>query len=74
MKIIDQSVSVLSLNGIEGESLLREQLSIIEMAGRTAYKSEDKIIEGSSSQFVKMIRDIGHDSVLEHSLMTVVGS
>jgi thymidylate synthase (FAD) len=30
-------------------------LEIIEAAGRTCYKSEDKITEGSAEKFVKMI-------------------
>jgi len=44
---------------------------LIEMAGRTAYQSRDKITEGSAVKFVEMIRKRGHESVLEHSSMTV---
>ena len=44
---------------------------LIEMAGRTAYQSRDKITEGSAIKFVEMIRRRGHESVLEHSSMTV---
>ena len=44
---------------------------LIEMAGRTAYQSRDKITEGSAMKFVEMIRRRGHESVLEHSSMTV---
>lgn len=39
---------------------------IIEAAGRTCYKSEDKITDESAGKFVKMIADKGHHSVLEH--------
>lgn len=42
-------------------------LSMIEIAGRTCYKSEDKITEGSNKVFFKMITRRGHGSVNEHS-------
>jgi thymidylate synthase (FAD) len=41
-------------------------LQIIERAGRTCYKSEDKITSDSSEKFVKMINKRGHESVIEH--------
>lgn len=40
--------------------------TIIEAAGRTAYKSEDKMTSDSGEKFVKMIIRRGHESVLEH--------
>ncbi len=46
-------------------------LELIERAGRTAYQSRDKINKGSADKFVEMIRKRGHESVLEHSAMTV---
>ena len=46
-------------------------LELIESAGRTAYQSRDKISKNSAEKFVKMLRDRGHESVLEHSCMTV---
>ena len=46
-------------------------LQIIEKAGRTCYKSENKITEGSAEKFVKMILKSGHDSVVEHVLISV---
>lgn len=46
-------------------------LLLIEKAGRTAYKSEDKIIKDSSIKFVKSIISRGHESVLEHSSISV---
>jgi thymidylate synthase (FAD) len=39
----------------------------IEEAGRTCYKSEDKISEESSARFIKQILSSGHESVLEHA-------
>lgn len=48
----------------------RKSLDLIEDAGRTCYKSERK--EGdSSSEFVRGILKKGHESVIEHSAMTV---
>jgi thymidylate synthase (FAD) len=41
-------------------------LHVIEAAGRTCYKSEEKITESSSEAFAKMILSRGHDSVIEH--------
>jgi thymidylate synthase (FAD) len=46
-------------------------LKQIELAGRTAYKSEDKITPDSARNFVKMIILRGHLSVLEHQSITV---
>ncbi|MCX6759507.1 MAG: FAD-dependent thymidylate synthase [Candidatus Nealsonbacteria bacterium] len=53
--------------GIDGKN----SLQLIEVAGRTAYQSRDKITDESAVRFVKMLRDRGHESVLEHSCMTV---
>ena len=41
-------------------------LELIEGAGRTCYKSEEKITEGSAKKFVKRILKSGHESVIEH--------
>lgn len=43
----------------------------IERAGRVCYKSEDKITEDSAAKFCANIVKSGHDSVLEHSSITV---
>lgn len=45
----------------------RQALQLIEICGRTAYKSEDKITEDSARKFVLMLKKHGHLSVLEHS-------
>jgi thymidylate synthase (FAD) len=61
MQIIQPSFEILTpqeqLDGI---------LQRIEAAGRTCYKSEDKITDGSAEEFVAKILRLGHDSVLEH--------
>lgn len=57
MKIIEQGYEILSLP----ENLLQT----IERAGRTCYKSEDKITEDSAGKFVKMLIDRGHHAMIE---------
>lgn len=52
------------LNGIE---ILKK----IEKAGRTCYKSENKITKESAIEFVKMVLKRGHESVIEHEKATV---
>ncbi len=48
-----------------------EALSLIETAGRTCYKSEDKITQGSAERFADMLIRRGHESVIEHATATV---
>ena len=51
---------------------LHEQLLRIEKAGRTCYQSENKeITEKTAKKFVEMVLKRGHESVIEHSNMTV---
>jgi thymidylate synthase (FAD) len=65
MKIINQYYEILS------DPDLRKQLNLIELAGRTAYKSEDKITDDSAKEFAKMINTRNHEAVLEHSFLSV---
>ena len=65
MKIINQSYEILS------DPDLRKQLKLIELAGRTAYKSEDKITDDSAKEFALMITKRNHEAVLEHSFLSV---
>ena len=46
-------------------------LSLIERAGRTCYKSEEKMTSESAPTFAAMILKRGHESVLEHAVATV---
>lgn len=52
---------------IDAEEILKK----IERAGRTCYKSENKITATSARQFVKAIIKSGHESVIEHEKITV---
>ena len=51
--------------------VISDMLQRIEKAGRTCYKSIDKITNDSSKSFVKKILDSGHHSVIEHEQMSV---
>lgn len=64
MRIIKPSIEILT--PIDREKILKT----IELAGRTCYKSEDKITEDSASQFVKKVIRSGHLSVIEHYNIT----
>ena len=46
-------------------------LKVIEEAGRTCYKSEGKIKDGSADGFVRGIIMSGHESVIEHEKVSV---
>lgn len=65
MRILDSSVSVEWVES--GHEILRR----LESHGRTAYKSEDKIGEGSAEKFIEMIIKRPHLSVLEHVAVSV---
>lgn len=61
MKLIEPSFSILEqAPGIEG------MYKHIELAGRTCYKSEDKITENSAKGFVERMIQSGHGAMLEH--------
>ena len=68
MKIIDKP----SFEIKTPEDQLRNQLRIIEEAGRTSYQSfSGPITEETAAKFVRMIRGRNHMSVLEHGSMSV---
>jgi len=65
MKVIRPSYEILYLP--EPDEILR----VIEIAGRTCYKSEHKISHDSAKEFIRRIIKSGHESVIEHSFLTV---
>ena len=66
MKIINQSHEILTPDWeIKGMPIL------IELAGRTCYKSEDKITETSADKFCRMLIKKGHEAMIEHGNITV---
>lgn len=55
------------------EAELKDQLLRIEKAGRTCYQSEKgNVTEESAAKFVGMVMKRGHESVIEHSFMSVL--
>ncbi len=55
------------LTKIDGNEILK----LIELAGRTCYKSNNLITEDSAVGFVERISKRGHESVIEHFNITV---
>lgn len=55
------------LTPINGDEILK----LIELAGRTCYKSNDLITPDSAKGFVERIAKRGHESVIEHYNITV---
>lgn len=66
MKIVKPSVELMTpIYG--GENVLCH----IEECGRVCYKSEDRITDDSSTEFVRKLIQRGHEAVLEHFSITV---
>lgn len=59
MKLIKPSIEFLNMT--------ERPLETIERAGRTCYKSEDKITPGSAAIFVQKLLDRGHLAMVEHA-------
>lgn len=64
MKIVKPGFEILT-------NITGNELKLIELAGRTCYKSEDKITDESAKKFVKNIVSRGHEAMLEHSILSV---
>ena len=65
MKVIEPSVEF--INAPDYQTLMKT----IEAAGRTCYKSEDLIKEGSAEEMVRKFLSWGHESPIEHASVTV---
>ena len=65
MRIVEPSFEILT--DLNGPAILKR----IEAAGRTCYKSEEKISEMSAEKFVRMILKRGHETVIEHEWASV---
>jgi len=72
MKIIKPSFEILT---VDGKPLDRDYgkkiLQFIERIGRVCYKSEDKITDTSAEKMIKNLISRGHESVIEHVVITV---
>lgn len=62
MKLIKPSVEIIR----QEKYNLLHVFKFIELAGRTCYKSENKITEDSASEFVHRMVNSGHGAMLEH--------
>jgi thymidylate synthase (FAD) len=51
-------------------SHLADYTKLIEQAGRTCYKSEERITNESAERFIRQIIRRGHESVIEHCSVT----
>jgi thymidylate synthase (FAD) len=77
MKIVEQSFEFLSPlfdDGTSNDGVLMgfsHEAKLIEKAGRTAYKSEDKITLDSYDEFIRQIIKRGHEAVIEFGSMAV---
>ena len=65
MKIIEPKVELIN------PPAYSDLLSLIELAGRTCYKSESKITGNSAEKFVRNILKRGHEAVIEHGSVSV---
>lgn len=66
MKIVQPSYQILT--DINPKTMLK----VVELAGRTCYKTEDKITEDSYLPFTdKIVNQFRHHSVLEHTSLSV---
>lgn len=70
MKIIEPRYEVLAPSPFGEEDAVR-MMQLIELAGRTCYKSEERMTDTSCLKFIRMIRERGHESVLEHDSLSV---
>lgn len=68
MKLIESKVEV-----IEQQPGLEGVYKQIELAGRTCYKSEDKITEDSANEFVDRMIKSKHGAMLEHGTVYLKG-
>lgn len=60
MKIIEPSVELLWITP--------KSEKMIEQAGRTCYRSEDRITETSAGEFAKKMNEFGHLAMIEHAV------
>lgn len=70
MKIIKAGYQILGMD-LNDPKTVQSIYRHIEIAGRTCYKSEDKISDNSAEKFVRAMVKSGHEAMLEHAGMTV---
>ena len=68
MKLIKPTVEIIKQDKYD----LNHIFKFIELAGRTCYKSEDKITEDSAKEFVDRMIKSGHGAMLEHGTVYLI--
>lgn len=68
MQIVEATIKEIVMHLPEGYT----QEQWLEKAGRTCYKSEDKITQESAPKFIRMLRDRGHLAMIEHSMASAI--
>jgi len=63
MKVIEPSYEIIKYDGGSEEQVLKH----LEACGRTCYKSDHKIRQGSAETFVKGLMKAGHEAMIEHA-------
>lgn len=71
MRLVEPGYQILQPEPLD-QAAADRILALIERAGRTCYKSEDRITTDSAAKFVRMIIKRGHESVLEHAVISVL--
>ncbi|GHU77332.1 thymidylate synthase [Clostridia bacterium] len=66
MRVVEPSFTILT--DVDEASVARR----IERAGRVCYKSEERITERSAPAFVRRIIKSGHESVIEHEVISAL--
>lgn len=69
MKIVKANAIILNPN-LDDPNAAKELYKKLEFAGRTCYKSEDKITDESAAAFVADCIRRGHEAMIEHASMT----
>ncbi len=64
MKVVNAGYEIIT-------PILGHELKLIEIAGRTCYKSEDKITDESAKRFVAGLIKRNHEAMLEHSFLSI---
>lgn len=64
MKVIKSKIEILT-------PITSDLLKMIEVAGRTCYKSEDRITEDSAEGFVSRMINANHGAMLEHAYVSL---
>lgn len=69
MKLVNAKYDIMAIYGNKNMpySYTENPNILIEAAGRTCYKSEDKITDTSADKFVEMLKNRKHYAMIEHS-------